>query len=74
MGRWVFLRRSYSEKGWKEECERYGQDPDVDHFYVDNLPSKHPLGASPYPPRDLVVLIAAYALSDRPVEPLLEVL
>jgi hypothetical protein len=72
MGRWVFPRRSYSEQEWKEKCEQYGQDPEVERFYVDGLPSKHPLGASPYPPRDLVALIAAYALSDRPIEPLLE--
>jgi hypothetical protein len=73
-GNWVFLRRSYSEQGWEEECERYGQDPNVESFHVDNLSSQHPLGASPYPPRDLVALIAAYALSDRPLELLLEAL
>lgn len=39
------------------------------------LPSLHPTEASPYPPRELVALIAAYALlGRRPIEPLLEVL
>ena len=73
-GRWTFLRKSYSEQGWKEECERYGQDPDVESFYIDGLPAWESLRVSPYPPRDLVVLIAAYALSDRPLVPLLGVL
>jgi hypothetical protein len=38
------------------------------------LPSLHPTEASPYPPREVVALIAAYALVGRPIEPLLEVL
>jgi hypothetical protein len=38
------------------------------------LPSLHPTEAGPYPPREVVVLIAAYALLDRPLEPLLEAL
>jgi hypothetical protein len=38
------------------------------------LPSLHPTEASPYPPPELVALIAAYALLGRPIEPLLEVL
>lgn len=74
VGTEVFLRSSFSEQGWKELCEWYGRDPDTESFYIHNQTSKHPLGASPYPPRDVVALIAAYALSDRPVEPLLEVL
>ncbi len=73
-GRHFFPRRTYSALDWQKLCEQYGQDPDGEGFYVDGLSSEHPLGASPYPPRDLVALIAAYALSDRPVEPLLEVL
>ena len=70
-GRWVFLRSEYSEQGWKELCDEYGQDPDVKSFYVDGLPGWESLGVSPYPPRDVVALIAAYALSDRPIEPLI---
>jgi len=73
-GRWTFLRKSYSEQGWKEICEEYGQDPQVESFSVDGLSGSESLGVSPYPPRDLVVLIAAYALSDRPLELLLEAL
>jgi hypothetical protein len=38
------------------------------------LPSLHATEASPYPPRELVALIAAYALLGSPIEPLLEVL
>jgi hypothetical protein len=74
VGTEVFLRSSFSEQGWKELCEWYGRDPDTESFYIHNETSKHPLGASPYPPRDLVALIAAYVLSDRPVEHLMEVL
>jgi hypothetical protein len=33
-----------------------------------------PTEAGPYPPRQVVILIAAYALAGRPIEPLLEVL
>jgi hypothetical protein len=36
--------------------------------------SKHPAGASPFPPYAFVLLIAAYALAGRPIESLLEVL
>jgi hypothetical protein len=73
-GRWTFLRKSYSEQGWKEICEEYVQDPHVEALSVDHLSGSESLGVSPYPPHDLVVLIAAYALSDRPLELLLEAL
>jgi hypothetical protein len=33
-----------------------------------------PTEAGPFPPREVVVLIAAYALAGRPIEPLLELL
>jgi hypothetical protein len=36
--------------------------------------SNHPTEAGPYPPRELVMLIAVYALAGRPMEPLLKVL
>jgi hypothetical protein len=73
-GRWTFLRKRHSEQVWKELCEEYGQDPAADSFSVDGQRGWASLGVSPYPPRDLVALIAAYALSDRPLEPLLEAL
>ena len=73
-GRWTFLRKHESEQGWREICEEYGQDPQVETFSVDGLSGSESLGVSPYPPRDLVALIAAYALSDRPLELLLEAL
>jgi hypothetical protein len=73
-GRFTFLRKSYSEPEWRVKCEEYGQDPDVERFSVDDLPAWDFLGVSPYPPREVVALIAAYALSDRPIEPLMEAL
>jgi hypothetical protein len=74
-GSWVLPRSSYSEQRWQELCEQYGQDPDVEWFSIDGLlSSNHPTEAGPYPPRELVVPIAAYALLGRPIEPLLEVL
>ena len=70
----IFLvrRSDYSEETWQYLSEQYGRDPNAESFYV--YSSEHPLGAGPYPPRDLVALIAAYALSGRPMEPLVEVL
>jgi hypothetical protein len=73
-GRWTFLREHESEQGWRELCERYGQDPQIASFSVDGLSGSESLRVSPYPPRDVVALIAAYALSDRPLELLLEAL
>jgi hypothetical protein len=73
-GSWVFPRSSYSEQKWRDLCEQYGRDPDVERFSVDDVSSKHPTGASPFPPYALVLLIAAYALAGRPIESLLEVL
>jgi hypothetical protein len=68
----VFRRSDLSEREWQGICKLYGRDPNVESFYV--YSSKHPVGASPYPPHDLVALIAMYALAGRPIESLLEVL
>jgi hypothetical protein len=73
-GDWTFQRSSYSVQGWLELCRQHGQDPDVESFSISGVTSNHPTEAGPYPPREVVVLIAAYALADRPIEPLLKVL
>jgi len=73
-GSWIFPRSSYTEERWQELCEQHGCDPDAESISVDNLSSQHATEAGPYPPRELVVLIATYALAGRPIEPLLEVL
>jgi hypothetical protein len=73
-GSWILPRRSYTEERWQELCKQHGYDPGVKNIYIDDVSSKHAIEASPYPPRELVVLIAAYALAGRPIEPLLKVL
>jgi hypothetical protein len=73
-GSWIFPRSSYSEQKWQELCEQYGRDPGIESFSVDDVSSQHPAGTSPFPPHDVVMLIAAYALAGRPIEPLLKVL
>jgi hypothetical protein len=71
---WYYPRRAFTEQEWQALCERYGHDPDAKGLSLYNEPTWRSLGASPFPPRDVVALIAAYALSDRPIEPLVEVL
>src|SRR5215204_1821049 len=73
-GDWTFPRSSYSVQRWQELCRQHGQDPDVESFSISGVTSNSPTEAGPYPPRELVMLIAAYALTGRPMEPLLKVL
>ena len=73
-GDWTLPRSSYSVQRWQELCRQYGQDPNVESFSISGVTSNHPTEAGPYPPREVVVLIAAYALTGRPIEPLLKVL
>src|ERR687898_269915 len=73
-GDWTFPRSSYSSQRWQELCRQHGQNPNVESFSISGVTSNHPTEAGPYPPREVVVLIAAYALTDRPIEPLLKVL
>jgi len=73
-GDWTFPRSSYSVQRWQELCRQHGQNPNVASFSISGVTSNHPTEAGPYPPRELVMLIAAYALADRPMEPLLKVL
>jgi hypothetical protein len=73
-GDWTFPRSSYSVQRWQELCRQYGQNPNVKSFSISGVTSNHPTEAGPYPPRELVMLIAAYALAGRRMEPLLKVL
>ena len=73
-GDWTFPRSSYSVQRWQELCRQHGQNPNVESFSISGVTSNHPTEAGPYPPRELVMLIAAYALTGRPIEPLLKVL
>jgi hypothetical protein len=70
----TFPRSSYSVQRWQELCRQHGQNPNVESFSISGVTSNYPTEAGPYPPRELVMLIAAYALADRPMEPLLKVL
>jgi hypothetical protein len=69
-----FPRERFSSDEWRKLCELHGHDPDAEGFLAHGLITKNPIGASPTPPRPLVMLIAAYALADRQIEPLLEAL
>jgi hypothetical protein len=73
----VYIRGQFRDPGgevglrWKRVCEEHGQDPAVEEFKV---PVDRPQygGADWYPHDVLTELIAAYALSGRSVEHLLE--
>jgi hypothetical protein len=69
-----FSRESFSEEQWRKLCELHDHDPDAEGFLAHGLTTKTPAGASPTPSRSLVLLIAAYALADRPLELLVEAL
>ncbi len=73
-GDWTFPRSSYSVQRWQELCRQHGQNPNVDSFSISGVTSNHPTEAGPYPPHELVMLIAAYALAGQPIPPLLKVL
>ncbi len=73
-GDWTFPRSSYSVQRWQELRRQHGQDSNLESFSLSGVTSNHPTEAGPYPPRELVMLIAAYALARRPIEPLLKVL
>jgi hypothetical protein len=69
---WVLPRSSYSEERWHELCKEHGQDLDVEYISVPPVASHHPTETGPYPPREIVMLITAYVLAGRPIEPLLK--
>lgn len=69
-----FSRSVFSEEEWRRVCELFGHDPDSDGFLDTDNTFWHPTGGSPYPPRPLVTLIAAYALSDGRMRELLRAL
>jgi hypothetical protein len=70
---WVFSRSNYSEQEWRKLCKQHGRNPYVESFTLEDVSSEHSTEAGPYPPRELAALVAAYALSGRPIESLLEV-
>jgi hypothetical protein len=70
---WVWPPSRSSEERW-QELSKQDKDPGTEGISVRATSSNHPTEASPFPPRELVALIAAYALLGSPIEPLLEVL
>jgi hypothetical protein len=73
-GSWLWPLNGSSEERWQELGAQDDEDPDIESVAVRSAMSNHPTEAGPYPPREVVMLIAAYALTGRPIEPLLKVL
>ena len=73
-GSWIWPPNRSSEERWQELGAQDDEDPDIESVPLRSAMSNHPTEAGPYPPREVVVLIAAYALTGRPIEPLLKVL
>jgi hypothetical protein len=69
-----FPRSSFSPERWKELCETYGHDASSKGFTLLNAGMKDPTGGGRYPPRPLVNLIAVYALLERDMPALLQML
>jgi hypothetical protein len=69
-----FPRSSFTPEQWKELCETYGHDSSSKGFTLPHAGIKDPTGAGRYPPRPLVNLIAVYALLERDMRALLQVL
>lgn len=70
----VLERDSTPEDLWEGACEMLGEDLDAPWITLPSMTSRIPGGATPAPPRILVMLIAAYVLSDGNMEDLLEAL
>jgi hypothetical protein len=70
----LFPRKVYSEKQWREICERYSHDPSVDEREVKDATLQVPAGAEPSPPEPLTTLIGVYALAGGDMEALLKAL
>jgi hypothetical protein len=73
-GSWIWPPNRSSEERWQELGAQDDEDTDIESVSVRSAMSNHPTEAGPYPPREVVILIAAYALTGRPIEPLLKVL
>ena len=74
-GEFILSHRMFYEPDWERLCEIYGIDPDVyTQIDVKGEGTTRPYGANPNPPRPLVRLIAAYALSYGTLDPLLDTL
>jgi hypothetical protein len=63
-------RHMFSEEEWKELCEQYGVPP-TEEILVIAGDLDVPEGVKIAPSNELVSLIAAYALTDLPLDPLL---
>ncbi len=69
----VAMREEFTEEGWKELCEQYGGDPDSDQVVLSRGEAS-PGGVERTPSVFLVALVAAYALTNRPLTRLVEAL
>jgi hypothetical protein len=69
-----FPRSSFTPERWRELCETYGHDASSEGFTLLNAGMKDPTGGGRYPPRPLANLIAVYALLERDMSALLQVL
>jgi hypothetical protein len=69
-------RDEVSEEEWEWLCEVFGPDPTSQGDWYPHLatPVDHPIDSSHVPPRQLVMLIGAYALADGNMEELLKAL
>jgi len=66
------ILENYSEERWNELCAQYGEDPEVEGFWVDSKGLKRAAGAARHPAEPLTTLIAVYALAGGDMEELLE--
>jgi len=66
------ILENYSEEQWKELCAQYGENPEVEGFWVDSKGLKRAAGAARHPAEPLTTLIAVYALAGGDMEELLE--
>jgi hypothetical protein len=70
----IFPPGEEGEEEWRKLCERHGQDPSVDHFFVPVAPIATSEGALQITPEPLPELIALYVLARKPLNQLLEAL
>jgi hypothetical protein len=70
----IYPHGEVGDEEWRKLCERHGQDPSVDHFFVPVAPIATSEGAPQVPPEPLPELIALYVLAEEPLDPLLEAL
>lgn len=69
----VARREEFTEEGWREICEEHGGDPDRDQVVLSRGEAS-PGGVTRTPSMFLVALVAAHALANRPIVPLVQAL